>query len=502
MTAPRWPDSLPASPPKRFTPRAAVALGGLLTALAFPLQPVPMAPPLALWPLAFVGPAPLFARLLLDSTAAQAARTSAVFFTAFSLLAGVWAFRMFDALGWVLIWLPVAAGVTFGLAAHLVRRAGFGVAWSWPLLWVAVEYIRSEATPVRLDWLSDKLDPLNFTWFGLGHPRVASPLLAQTADLFGGYGLSVLPLLTSLMLALRYVNRADPWRLIAVVTVLILGELLYGTWRLREESAGRAVAVGVVQSERFELPVLTGLTEQLLAAHPHTEVVVWPEESFTPKPNDREALLAFGKKHNVTLVVGVESIQPDGTHRNVAWWLPPAGEPAEYAKRQRVPFVETHEAAREYRTFEHDGVRFGILICYDVDAPANPRRLVADFGANVILMPTLDEITWGGTQHAQHALIPRLRAIETRRPFVQAATSGYSQIIDARGRVLAEVPFRLNRRPGRPTPYREGFAAGVVSARRDLSVYTRGGHLVAPAAACGAFAVVVVAVVRLRRGSR
>jgi apolipoprotein N-acyltransferase len=485
--------------PPRAVPLWAVALGGVLTALAFPLQPVPMAPPFAVWPLVFLGPAPFLARLLLADSMRQAALAAFAFVGAWTLLAGVWAFRMFDALGWVLVWLPIASVVAFGVLADLVRRARFDVAWSWPLLWVAVEYTRSEATPLRLDWLSATLDPLNFTWFGLGHPRVAAPAWAQSADLFGGYGLGVAPFLTSLVLALAWVNRRLPMRLAAVTGVLLAAEFAYGTWRLSRPPAGPLVAVGVVQSERFELPVLMGLTEQLLARHPQTEVVVWPEESFTPRAGDRDRLLEFARQRKVTLAVGVESIQADGTHRNVAWWLPPDGPTGEYAKQQRVPFVETHQASRECRTFERGGVQFGILICYDVDAPANPRRLVFECGANVILMPTLDEITWGGTQHAQHALMPRLRAIENRRPFVQAATSGYSQIIDDRGRVLAEVPFRLNTRPDRPTPYREGFAAGVVHARSDLSVYTRWGHFVAPAATVMALFTTALALLRLRR---
>lgn len=479
----------------------AVALGGVLTALAFPLQPVPMAPALTAWPLIFIGPAPFLARLLLADSIRSAALAAFVHASAWTLLAGVWAFRLFDVLGWVLVWLPIGFVVAFGVSAHMVRLAGYGVAWTWPLLWVAVEYIRSEATPLRLNWFSASLDPLNFTWFGLGHPRVAAPVWAQSADLFGGYGLCVAPFLTSLVLAFVWVNRRVPVRLVAVTAALLAAEFAYGTWRLSQPQPGRPIAVGVVQSERFELPVLIGLTEQLLVQHPPTQVVVWPEESFTPRPGDQEKLLAFARRNTVALAVGVESIQPDGTHRNIAWWLPPDGPSGEYAKQQRVPFVESHEASHEFRTFERGGVQFGILICYDVDAPANPRRLVAEAGAEVILMPTLDEVTWGGTQHAQHALIPRLRAIENRRPFVQAATSGYSQIIDSRGQLLAEVPFRLNSRPGRPTPYREGFAASVVDARRDLSVYTRWGHLVAPVLAVIAVAISVIAPFRLRRRS-
>src|SRR5262249_26105951 len=137
-----------------------------------------------------------------------------------------------------------------------------------------------------------------------------------------------------------------------------------------------------------------------------------------------------------------------------------------------------------------------LLICYDMDFAWNPRNL-AVAGAEFFCMPTLDDGAWGGTQHAQHALLPRLRAIENRRPVVQASTSGVSQIINDRGQVLNSIPFRLNLRPDRNSHYLEGYAAGEISPNSALSVYTRWGHWLGPAAAVSAAIMVIAASMRM-----
>lgn len=481
----------------RFVPAWAVVLGGIATAFAFPLQPDPHSSPFSVWPLCFVGPAPFLARLWTARSYRQAAFAALLFALPWFLIAGVWVFRVFDAAGWVLIWLPVGWVVIFGLAAHATRTAGFAPGWCWPLLWVAVEFIRAEWTPLRLDWFSKDLDPLNFTWFGLGHPRLHVCWASQTADLFGGYFLSVLPFLASLLVARIMLVPVRSWRtsparmgIVLPVLAFALAELGYTIYHLpnviRSFNDGPTVLAGVVQSERSSLPVLLDLTRDVLAARPRTTLIVWPEESFTGRPADRDLLQALADAEGVTLAVGVEEMQPDGSHRNAVWWLSPNGKPGVYYKRQRVPFVERHAAGGELPVFQvqvdRGEVRAAVLICYDMDFAWNARDAVKA-GAELLVMPTLDDVSWGGSQHSQHALLPRLRAIETRRSVVQAATSGVSQIIDPLGGVVAEIPFRMNPRPDRPAQYLEGFTVGAAPANAAISPYCAGGWLAGPVVA-------------------
>src|SRR4051794_11901721 len=132
----------------RYVPAWAVVFGGVLMALSFPLQPAPDLPAFSFWWLCFIGPAPFLARLLGAQSFRQAAWAALLFAVPWFLIAGVWVFRMFDAAGWVLIWLPVSCVVCFALAAHAARRAGFAPGWSWPVLWIAVEFARAEWSPI------------------------------------------------------------------------------------------------------------------------------------------------------------------------------------------------------------------------------------------------------------------------------------------------------------------------------------------------------------------
>src|SRR5581483_6209003 len=160
-------------------------LGGLATAFAFPLGPVPTLPPISFWPFAWIGLTPLLVTLLRAESMRQAARFTFTFACAWLFVDCVWVFRVFDVLGWVLIWVPIGWVVLFGVTAVAVRRAGTTVWLAWPVLWLAVEFLGSEWTPLRFDLISTHLDPLRFSWLLLGHSRLGEPLLAQTADVWG-----------------------------------------------------------------------------------------------------------------------------------------------------------------------------------------------------------------------------------------------------------------------------------------------------------------------------
>lgn len=459
---------------RRTVPLWSVAVGGILTAFAFPVQPNPTQGWFCLWPAVFVGLAPFLARLLSGD---DPIRASLTFAGPWFLLSGTWVFRMFDVAGWLLVLLPIAWVSVFGWLAHRLHRRGFATLVAWPMCWLAVEFIRSELSPLRLNWLSPHLDPLNFTWFGLGHPRLVWPPAAQSADLIGGYGLAVAPFLVNLMLARWWVGpRIDslPLLLVSLGLGLEAGYCRH-TWQTRSSSASSELTAGVVQSERFDLEVYRKLTEELLRSSTGVELVVWPELAVSDLPSTRHVLQRLAGDRRITLVTGVESEDEAGGYTNRALVVHPDGRIDEVHKRQRVPFVEKHPASDQCKAIALNAeVRLGVAICYDMDMPWNPRQLAGL--ANVLAMPTLDEVSWGGSQHAQHSLLPRLRAIENRRSVVQAATSGYSQIINPYGEVLAELPFRMNRRPGRPTPYLEGHAAARVPVVDRQSTWTVWGH--------------------------
>ena len=86
------------------------------------------------------------------------------------------------------------------------------------------------------------------------------------------------------------------------------------------------------------------------------------------------------------------------------------------------------------------GARAAPLICYESLYGDYVREFVRA-GANLLVVPTNDGWWDDSPGHRQHFNLARLRAIETRRWVVQAANSGTSGIIDARGRAMARTGY-------------------------------------------------------------
>jgi apolipoprotein N-acyltransferase len=77
----------------------------------------------------------------------------------------------------------------------------------------------------------------------------------------------------------------------------------------------------------------------------------------------------------------------------------------------------------------------GVVISYEVFFPDRARAAVRA-GGRVVLVPTNASSYRDEQIPAQEVAVARLRALETGRWVVQAAPTGYSAVIDHRGRVL------------------------------------------------------------------
>ena len=93
--------------------------------------------------------------------------------------------------------------------------------------------------------------------------------------------------------------------------------------------------------------------------------------------------------------------------------------------------------------------RLGVLISYEVFFQDRGRAAVRA-GGRLLLVPT-NASSFDDAQVPAHELaVARLRALETGRWVVQAAPTGYSAVVDHRGRVLARSrPGRAGRPPPR-----------------------------------------------------
>ena len=108
------------------------------------------------------------------------------------------------------------------------------------------------------------------------------------------------------------------------------------------------------------------------------------------------AIAKLAQEHDIAIHYGyVEAA--DGVFFNSAQCISPAGQVLGHHRKLMIPpgfEAEYFATGSETQTFEHCGVRFGMLICYDVEFPEAARRVAAQ-GVDVILVPTALSSDWG-----------------------------------------------------------------------------------------------------------
>jgi apolipoprotein N-acyltransferase len=84
--------------------------------------------------------------------------------------------------------------------------------------------------------------------------------------------------------------------------------------------------------------------------------------------------------------------------------------------------------------------RFGMVICYEDSDPYLARQYARPEGGEPpvdFLVNTSNDGWFDGTsEHEEHLVVARFRAIECRRPLLRAVNMGISAVIDGNGRVL------------------------------------------------------------------
>ncbi|MES2814738.1 MAG: apolipoprotein N-acyltransferase [Pseudomonadota bacterium] len=365
--------------------------------------------------------------------------------------------------GLALFWAPAA------LMSRLARR---------PALAFVVAF-------VALEWLRGVVFT-GFPWAMLGHVWIGTPL-DQLAALGGP---SLLSLLTLTAAVLPVVWR---WRG-ALGAAAVLGcALAWGLWRLAQPmpAAGdltlRLVQPNAEQSVKWDAARAQEFFDRLIALTAKdgpADLTIWPETAvpymleYSPEVADMVVAASGGRP----VALGIQREEAGRFYNSLRVLEGDGGETARYDKAHLVPFGEyipfgdlaydwfglrafAAQAGNTYTAGPGPRVldlgRFGKvlpLICYEAifprDVNAMPDR------ADWILQITND--AWFGiwTGPFQHFDQARLRAIEQGLPLIRVANTGVTAVVDARGRVVDQLPFGVmdaldTRIPGAlpPTPY-------------------------------------------------
>lgn len=325
-----------------------------------------------------------------------------------------------------------------------------------------------------------------FPWNAIGYGAMPTPLMMQSSEVFGLYGMSALTVFVFSAPALVGTRRgAVPGIVLALA--LFCAHVGYGWMMLTASVASpgtprpaviRVVQPAIDQTAKWDIAERERIFQDLLELSalppregaPRPSHIVWPETALpfllteNPGALSRMAeMLQVGQ----TLVTGAVR-QEDGvggnTRRfyNTIYAIDDEGQIIGSAdKAHLVPFGEYlpfEELLRDYGLKPvadsfggfsgadrralltlPGGLNAVPLICYEAIFP----RLSETAEARGGLLLNLTNDAWYGFTPGpyQHLRQAQLRAVETRLPLVRAANSGISVVTDSAGRISGSLPL-------------------------------------------------------------
>jgi apolipoprotein N-acyltransferase len=361
-------------------------------------------------------------------------------------------------------YLAVYPALALGLAHKLFPGVFVRLTVGLPALWTITEWLRGTVFT-------------GFPWLATGYAHTDGPL-AGWAPTLGIYGITLMAALLagalSLLALLRRDDRARRYSWIAAVFVLVVGGGWLGRTQSWTEPVGAPISVRLVQANvpqnlKFEPDGIARAfnTHLALMQGPRVDLVALPESIFPVPmqhvpPSYLQAFRDFGRTHQTAVVYGVFLEEPRANYFNSAvGYAPEDAGVRRYSKRHLVPFGEfippgfrwfvdlmkmpigDQQRGATAQPLALGTQHVAINICYEdlfgaeiIDAWHTP-------GPEPTLMLNMSNLAWFNDSLAlpQHLQISRMRALETQHPMLRATNTGATAIIDARGRVAAQLPY-------------------------------------------------------------
>ena len=327
----------------------------------------------------------------------------------------------------ILLWMILAFWIgLFVLLCHELQTKPslFPSLLAIPLIWLGIEYFRSELYFLKFSWLTVGASFVEQSFWG--------------AASLGVYGTGA-----AIALAATYIFRQTGKRLatsLSLATALlgIAGFLSKPLSPSALDSEG-TVHVGGIQLEfPSERDVITQL-DSFVGKHPEVELIVLSEYTLSTPPTS--AILNWCRNEKKHLILGGKDPIESSQYRNTAFVISPSGEILfKQAKSEPIQFFDDGEPAQSQKLWDSPWGLVGIAICYDLSFSRVIDELITQ-GAQMLIIPTMDVVAWGEREHRLHARIAPARAREYRVPIFRLASSGISQSVTAEGAVRIEAPF-------------------------------------------------------------
>lgn len=400
----------------------AALISGALLAQAYGLAPF--------WPLAWIAPVPLLIAVI------GASRLGAFLYGA---LAGVLSMALmanyFLEIGGPipLAIIAVSKAIVWGLIAFAVRAASrslprWAAVFVFPALMAGGDTLIAATSP-------------HGSAGALAYSQMDFLPVIQVASLGGAPAITFAVTLFASAVAFLIAKRAFVAAL--APAAIISGVLVFGVARAPSSSNAPSLPATIIAADQFEgiptdwRPVWNGYIGQIeRAADNDQRIILLPEKIAHLGPDERgvaiEQLAEIARRRDLLLVAGIDDETEAGRFNRALVFTP--AEWRSYDKRHMIPGFESHfDVGQGPLIFDHDGVRYGVAICKDMDFPALGRAYA---GVDVMLVPAWDF----GVDAWLHGRMAILRGVESGYSIVRSAREGLMTVSDPYGRVSAEAP--------------------------------------------------------------
>ncbi len=330
----------------------------------------------------------------------------------------------------IVLWLVLAfwVGLFAAIACGSARCWGkVKTAWLIPIIWTGIEYFRSE------------LYYLKFSWLNIGYISTIG------SGLFGmyGFGLFVFAVVVGVIFRGR-----DSWNyffkqmtlielLLVILGIAILLAMLVPALAEAKSSRHRILPIVGVQMESPPENVIPQILNQALAKNTNAPIFVLSECTLDgPVP---DSLKNWCREHSRFLIVGGKDFVTNHVYYNTAFVVGTNGEIVyKQAKSVPVQFFDDGLPAPSQEVWNSPWGKIGLCICYDLSYTRVTDKFVQQ-GAQLLIVPTMDNEDWGRHEHELHSRVAPVRAAEYGIPIFRVASSGISQAVSGGGQVVAQT---------------------------------------------------------------
>jgi apolipoprotein N-acyltransferase len=176
-----------------------------------------------------------------------------------------------------------------------------------------------------------------------------------------------------------------------------------------------------------------------LALVKNPDALVFVMSEYTLDGGVPESLKNWCREHSRFLVVGGKDVVTNDVYYDTAFVIGTNGEIVfKQAKSVPIQFFKDGLPAKKQEVWSSPWGKIGICICYDLSYTRVTDGLIRQ-GAQLFIIPTMDVEDWGRHEHEIHSRVALVRAAEYQIPIFRVASSGISQAVSSRGKVVART---------------------------------------------------------------